>query len=86
MNKVYDYIDSVIPGAGPQTAAYTVRYSREREGRSRNGTFGKYHTFHPYAEYVTPGEKVQNYPGGEACFESGRDVWTYKTLYHDVCP
>ena len=36
--------------------------------------------------YTLPSDKARNYPGGNACYESGSNFWTFKTWYGDICP
>jgi hypothetical protein len=36
--------------------------------------------------YTSPADKSHNNPGENACYESGRDFWTFKTWYSDICP
>ncbi len=51
-----------------------------------NDKIGKFWAIPWSADWTNPGEHVQNVKvGGENCYETGKDHWSSRTLYSDIC-
>ncbi len=50
-----------------------------------NDKEGRYWAIPWSDQWGNPGKKIQNYKNGEKCFETGKNHWSSKTLYKDIC-